>query len=211
MRGLAEAGRSPRAIVLENVYGCLTSRAGKDFAAIGSALSSSEYWFGAIVINASRFVPQSRPRVFFIAIARNEVVPTELVSDGPDPEWHPQSLVDAYAGMPPSAKKRWIWWKRRRCRPARPALPTSLRRSRPASIGIHPRRRTIFSVSCRPSIVRRLRRPSYRQSELSEAFIGVRDPTRMARSASGLRFASMISRAACAPPQVVRPVSQFSS
>ena len=110
MRGLAEAGRSPRAIVLENVYGCLTSRAGKDFAAIGSALSSSEYWFGAIVINASRFVPQSRPRVFFIAIARHEVVPTELVSDGPDPEWHPQSLVDAYAGMSPSAKKRWIWW-----------------------------------------------------------------------------------------------------
>ncbi len=90
MRGLAEAGRPPRAIVLENVYGCLTSHAGKDFAAIGSALSSSDYWFGAIVINASRFVPQSRPRVFFIAIARNEVAPTELVSNGADPEWHPR-------------------------------------------------------------------------------------------------------------------------
>lgn len=111
MRRLAEAGRSPRSIVLENVYGCLTSHAGKDFAAIGSALSSSEYLFGAIVINASRFVPQSRPRVFFIAVDRNEPVPTELVSNGPDPEWHPQSLVDAYAGMSPSARKRWIWWK----------------------------------------------------------------------------------------------------
>ena len=75
MRGLAEAGRSPRTIVLENVYGCLTSHAGKDFAAIGAALSSSEYRFGAIVINASRFVPQSRPRVFFIAIDRNELSP----------------------------------------------------------------------------------------------------------------------------------------
>lgn len=111
MRGLAEAGRSPRAIVLENVYGCLTSHAGKDFAAIGSALSSSEYRFGAIVINASRFVPQSRPRVFFIAIDRSELAPTELVSNGPDPEWHPQSLVDASAGMSLSAKKAWIWWK----------------------------------------------------------------------------------------------------
>jgi DNA (cytosine-5)-methyltransferase 1 len=111
MRGLMEAGRSPRTIVLENVYGCLTSRAGKDFAAIGSALSSSGYGFGAIVINASRFVPQSRPRVFFIAIDRNEVAPTELASDGADPEWHPRALVDAYAGMSPSAKKRWIWWK----------------------------------------------------------------------------------------------------
>ena len=110
MRGLAEAGRSPRAIVLENVYGCLTSHAGRDFAAIGSALSSSEYRFGAIVINASHFVPQSRPRVFFIAIDRNELIPPELVSNHPDPEWHPKSLVDAFVGLPPSAKKDWIWW-----------------------------------------------------------------------------------------------------
>ena len=110
VRGLAEAGRSPRTIVLENVYGCLKSRGGKDFAAIGSALSSSDYRFGAIVVNASRFVPQSRPRVFFIAIERNEEAPAELVSNRPDPEWHPQSLVDAFEGMSPSAKKRWVWW-----------------------------------------------------------------------------------------------------
>ena len=110
MRGLAEAGRSPRAIVLENVYGCLTSHAGRDFAAIGSALSNSEYRFGAIVINASHFVPQSRPRVFFIAIDRNELIRPDLVSNRPDPEWHPHSLVDAFEGLSPSAKKRWIWW-----------------------------------------------------------------------------------------------------
>jgi DNA (cytosine-5)-methyltransferase 1 len=110
VRGLAEAGRSPRTIVLENVYGCLTSHAGKDFAALGTALSSSDYRFGAIVINASRFVPQSRPRVFFIAIERNEEAPAELVSNRPDPEWHPRSLVDAFEGLSPSAKKRWIWW-----------------------------------------------------------------------------------------------------
>ncbi len=211
MRGLAEAGRPPRTIVLENVYGCLTSHAGKDFAAIGSALSSSEYRFGAIVINASRFVPQSRPRVFFIAIERNELVPNELVSDGPDLQWHPQALVDAYAGMSPSAKKRWIWWKA----PAPPARNThfaDLIEEKPTGVDWHsPRRRTIFSVSCRPSIVRRLRRRRCRQSELSEAFIGVRDPTRMARSASELRFASMISRDACARLSAVRPVSPFSS
>jgi DNA (cytosine-5)-methyltransferase 1 len=110
MRGLAEAGRSPRAVVLENVYGCLTSHAGKDFAAIGAALSSSKYRFGAIVINASRFVPQSRPRVFFIATDRSELIPPELISNCPDPEWHPRSLVDAFEGLSPSARKRWIWW-----------------------------------------------------------------------------------------------------
>ena len=36
MRGLVQADRAPRTIVLENVYGCLTSHGGKDFAAIAS-------------------------------------------------------------------------------------------------------------------------------------------------------------------------------
>ena len=180
MRGLAEAGRSPRAIVLENVYGCLTSHAGRDFAAIGSALSNSEYRFGAIVINASRFVPQSRPRVFFIAIDRNELIPPDLVSNRPDPEWHPRSLVDAFEGLSPSAKKRWIWWTAPAPPARKPASPISSRTSRRALPGIHPRRRTIFSVSCRPSIGRRLLRPSCLESEWLEAFIVARDPMRMA-------------------------------
>jgi hypothetical protein len=47
MRGLVQAGRAPRIIVLENVYGALTSHGGKDFAAICSALSGSDYRFGA--------------------------------------------------------------------------------------------------------------------------------------------------------------------
>jgi DNA (cytosine-5)-methyltransferase 1 len=110
MRGLAEAGRSPRTIVLENVYGCLTSHAGKDFAAIGSALSSSGYRFGAVIINASHFVPQSRPCVFFIAIRSGELVPSDLTSDGPVVRWHPKALVNAFHGMSESAKKHWIWW-----------------------------------------------------------------------------------------------------
>ena len=52
MRGLMQDGRSPRTIVLENVYGCLTSHSGKDFGALASALSESDYRFGAAVINA---------------------------------------------------------------------------------------------------------------------------------------------------------------
>ena len=55
MRGLVQADRAPRTIVLENVHGCLTSHGGKDFAAIASALSDLEYKFGAAVIDASLF------------------------------------------------------------------------------------------------------------------------------------------------------------
>ena len=110
MRELAQLGHLPRTIVLENVYGCLTSHASKDFAAIGSALSGLGFHFGAVLINASIFVPQSRPRVFFIAVRSGEMIPSDLVSDGPVLRWHPKALVDAYKGMSGSAKKHWIWW-----------------------------------------------------------------------------------------------------
>ncbi len=110
MRGLVDAGRAPRTIVLENVYGCLTSHDGRDFAAIASALSNSGYRFGATVINAAHFVPQSRPRVFIIAVRNGELIPRTLVSPGPQSEWHPATLVGAHAGMTSTAKRNWIWW-----------------------------------------------------------------------------------------------------
>ena len=110
VRGLAEAGRAPRTIVLENVTGCLTSHGGKDFAAIASALADCEYKFGAAVIDAAHFVPQSRPRVFFIAVRKDVALPASLVAPGPEAGWHPAALTNAYAGMTPRAKRNWVWW-----------------------------------------------------------------------------------------------------
>ena len=110
MRGLVRADHAPRAIVLENVYGCLTSHGGKDFAAIASALSDSNYKFGAAVINASHFVPQSRPRVFFVGVRKDAVIPRSLVATAPQPEWHPAALIQAHAGMTPKSKASWVWW-----------------------------------------------------------------------------------------------------
>jgi len=110
MRSLVQAERAPRTIVLENVQGCLTSHGGGDFAAIASAFADSEYRFGAAVINASHFVPQSRPRVFFIAVRKGETIPGPLLAGGPQPEWHSHALIAAHAGMNPGARKSWIWW-----------------------------------------------------------------------------------------------------
>ena len=110
MRGLVQKDRAPRAIVLENVYGCLTSRGGKDFAAIAAALAGAGYRFGAVVINAVHFVPQSRPRVFFIAIRKGETIPRELIAEGPQASWHPAALVGAHAAMTREAKREWLWW-----------------------------------------------------------------------------------------------------
>lgn len=110
MRTLKKEQRAPRIIVLENVYGALTSRDGKDFSAICSALASSDYHFGAIVVDAVEFVPQSRQRVFFIAIEAGSEIPSNIVARGSIEGWHPRALVDAYTKLSDSAKRKWLWW-----------------------------------------------------------------------------------------------------
>ena len=71
MQGLRSEGRAPRLIVIENVIGLLTSHDGKDFAAICDALTDAGYRFGAVVIDAMAFVPQSRVRVFIVAVDKD--------------------------------------------------------------------------------------------------------------------------------------------
>jgi DNA (cytosine-5)-methyltransferase 1 len=97
-------------IVLENVCGTLTSHHGKDFAAIGAALADGGYRFGALVIDAARFVPQSRPRLFIVAAREGRAIPTGLTTTEPDPLWHATNLVDAYRGLPQQVKTAWLWW-----------------------------------------------------------------------------------------------------
>lgn len=110
MRDLARSERAPKIIVLENVYGILTSHQGRDFAAIASAIHETNYRFGALVVDARWFVPQSRPRVFIIAIQRDLRLPRELITDGAELDWHPPALKRAFQGMSDAAKEQWIWW-----------------------------------------------------------------------------------------------------
>jgi DNA (cytosine-5)-methyltransferase 1 len=98
-------------VVLENVCGALTARGGEDFAAIGSALASGGYRFGAVVIDAARFVPQSRPRLFIVGVREGWVVPAGVTQSAPDPLWHPSRLVSAYDRLPAQLKGVWEWWR----------------------------------------------------------------------------------------------------
>lgn len=110
MRGLMDEGRAPKLIVLENVYGVLTSNEGKDFSAIGSAFSDAGYRFGAMVIDARHFVPHSRPRVFVVGVRSDVSIHASLVSSKPVYPWHPEGMVEAHRGLTKEAKKRWLWW-----------------------------------------------------------------------------------------------------
>jgi DNA (cytosine-5)-methyltransferase 1 len=110
VRDLVRRGAAPRTIVLENVPGCLTSYGGKDFASIATALSEADYKFGAAVVDASHFVPQSRPRVFFIAARKGQRIPSFLTGHEPQDCWHPQALVQAFERMTTLTKENWVWW-----------------------------------------------------------------------------------------------------
>jgi DNA-cytosine methyltransferase len=66
VEALAEEGRAPRTVLLENVPGVLTSHSGRDFEAIVSHLRAAGYHYTALEIDASLFTPQSRQRVFII-------------------------------------------------------------------------------------------------------------------------------------------------
>ncbi len=108
---LDRESRAPRMIVLENVCGALTSHDGKDFAAIGAALAKSGYRFGAVVIDAAHFLPQSRPRLFIIAVHGAISIPAELIAERGSPVWHPAALMKAHAKLSPRTRQAWLWWQ----------------------------------------------------------------------------------------------------
>ena len=107
---LADEDRAPPIIVLENVCGALTSHGGKDFSMIGTALVEGGYRFGALVIDAVHFVPQSRPRLFVLAISRDRSIPEGLVSVEPDEKWRTSALVAAHEQLSRKARENWLWW-----------------------------------------------------------------------------------------------------
>ena len=111
MRILAAQRRAPRLIVLENVAGVLTSKGGEDFAAICAALQGLGYRFGALTIDAAHFLPQSRPRVFIVAIRRGHSPPAWLVSPGPPSHHASAALQRAAAALPPQLAADWLWWR----------------------------------------------------------------------------------------------------
>jgi DNA (cytosine-5)-methyltransferase 1 len=97
IESLEPEGRAPSVVVLENVCGALTSHRGKDFSSIASALVGAGYRFGAVVMDAVHFVPQSRPRLFIIGVLKNRPLPRAVVESCPIAPWHPASVTKAHS------------------------------------------------------------------------------------------------------------------
>jgi DNA (cytosine-5)-methyltransferase 1 len=106
MRDLRAEDRAPRLVVLENVTGLITSHSGRDFDSICDALGEGGYRFGAVMIDAVHFTPQSRQRVFIVGVDASAYIPGGLVACGPCAPFHPPALAAACKrqGDP-------LWWR----------------------------------------------------------------------------------------------------
>lgn len=141
MEELREEGRAPATIVLENVRGALTSHQGRDFGAIATAVAGAGYRFGAMVVDAVHFLPQSRPRLFIVAVDRDVPLPTTVRRSGPRPEWSTTGLERAVNQLSPSARRAWVWWELPTPAPSRTTLADILE-GEPSGIRWHSRAET---------------------------------------------------------------------
>lgn len=108
---LGEDGRAPRIVAVENVCGALTSHGGKDFEAICRTFADAGYRYGALVINAEQFVPQSRPRLFVVGVRHDVEIPGRLLADEPEDPFHTRALRRAVDALPDELRKTLVWWR----------------------------------------------------------------------------------------------------
>ena len=106
-----ENGFAPRIIAFENVVG----------------LVGLGYKVGALEIDARRFLPQSRPRLFVICV-RNNIDLSGLTVPKPSHVFHGKRLQKFYSGASRSVRSDWVWWKLADAPAADQALDTVLER-----------------------------------------------------------------------------------
>lgn len=85
-RILGEMDERPEVVVLENVTGLATSHGGDDLAAAVRAFNDLGYSVDVLTLDARRFVPQSRPRIFLVGA----LTPPADAADAPSdlrPDW----------------------------------------------------------------------------------------------------------------------------
>ena len=94
VRIIAEMGeRAPHAVLVENVPGFLTANGGQDFRTVVELLSDLGYQVNDVTVDAAAFVPQSRPRVFLLAVKGAAAVTVE-----PPPRRDDTRLADVADG-----------------------------------------------------------------------------------------------------------------
>lgn len=105
LRILDEQVEKPPVVALENVLGFVSADDGAHYREAHRALTKRGYRCGAVMLDAVRWIPQSRPRVFVVGARGDVAIPSSLVADGPT--WaHHRAVIRAATGL-----DDFIWWK----------------------------------------------------------------------------------------------------
>jgi DNA (cytosine-5)-methyltransferase 1 len=111
IRESAARGFAPKILAFENVRGLLTRNAGADFIRILESFHALGYKFGALEIDARLFLPQSRPRLFVIAVRNDVCLSPDVISREPTEMFHSVQLTDLIKHLPPLLRHDWVWWR----------------------------------------------------------------------------------------------------
>lgn len=105
LRVMDEMAASPNVLVAENVVGLISTHNGKHYIELHNALVERGYNVGAMVLDAIHWVPQSRPRIFIVAVKNSMDLSENLCSKSPS--WiHTSAIQKAAENL-----KNWIWWQ----------------------------------------------------------------------------------------------------
>lgn len=107
---LKKKGRPVPLVVIENVEGLLTSNGGEDFNSLVTVVSRAGYRVGAMVMDAALFLPQSRPRLFVVAVNKSLPIPSSIIQSEPQPLWHTKTMVAGVKALPETVRRAWVWW-----------------------------------------------------------------------------------------------------
>ena len=104
LRVIEEMPESPPVLVAENLLGLVSAAGGAYYQDLHLELVARGYTVGALVLDAVDFLPQSRPRVFVVAVRADLDVSQWTTAL---PGWcHRDSILRAAQGMP-----NWVFWK----------------------------------------------------------------------------------------------------
>lgn len=143
MYALQKQGKRPPIIVIENVRGLLY---GESFRGLCESLAALGMRFGAVLADAKPFVPQSRPRVFIIAVNSHIDLDGLVVDQAPSNPWFPDSVKAAYSGLPRSLQELWAWWDVGPTNIGSPTI-TSLFEEAPVDVKYHTKEQTRHLLS----------------------------------------------------------------
>jgi len=100
--------KRPPIMVIENVAGLLY---GDNFLGLCESLAALGLKFGALLIDARHFLPQSRPRVFVIAVNASLDVSSFVDRNHVPGPWYNKAVLAAYDRLPAQLKEHWLWWR----------------------------------------------------------------------------------------------------